>query len=231
MKMPNHVGFILDGNGRWAKERGLSRSEGHQEGFENLKELSKYIFNRGVKILSVYAFSTENFKRSKEEVDFLMNLFVKKFKEYAKELKENNIKVVFSGRREEPLPRKVIEAMKESEEITKDCDSGIFNICINYGSHAEIIDAVKKIVKDNIDVEALDEETFNKYLYQDLPPLDLLIRTSGEVRLSNYMLWQAAYAEFYFPETYFPAFKNEDFDKAIEAYNNRDRRFGGIKES
>jgi len=229
MKIPNHVGFILDGNGRWAQEKGLSRSEGHQKGFENLKSLSKYIFEKGVKVLSVYAFSTENFKRSKEEVDFLMNLFIKKFKEYAQELKEKDIKVVFSGRREAPLPKKVIESMTEVEHITSDCKTGILNICINYGAHAEIIDAIKKIIQDNIDVNNLDETTFNKYLYQDLPPIDLLIRTSGEMRLSNYMLWQSAYAEFYFPETYFPAFKEADFDKALEIYNNRDRRFGGIK--
>lgn len=231
MNIPNHVGFILDGNGRWAKEKGLSRSEGHQVGFENLKELSKYIFNKGVKVLSVYAFSTENFKRSKEEVDFLMNLFVKKFKQYAEELKKNDIKVVFSGRREEPLPKKVIKSMKEAEELTKECSTGIFNVCVNYGSRAEIIDAIKKIVNDNIDVNELTEEEFAKYLYQDLPPLDLLIRTSGEIRLSNYMLYQAAYAEFYFPDTYFPDFKKEDFDKAILVYNKRDRRFGAIKES
>lgn len=230
VNIPNHVGFILDGNGRWAEERGLSRSAGHQAGFDNLVNLSKYIFKKGVKVLSVYAFSTENFKRSKVEVDFLMNLFVDSFKKYAKELKEYNIRVVFSGRRCEPLPASVIKTIEECEEMTKDCSDGILNICVNYGGHAEIIDAVKNIVNDKIKTEDINEELFNKYLYQDLPPVDLLIRTSGELRLSNFLLWQAAYAEFYFPDTYFPAFTSVEFDKAILEYNKRNRRFGGIKD-
>jgi len=230
VNIPNHVGFILDGNGRWAEERGLSRSAGHQAGFDNLVNLSKYIFRRGVKVLSVYAFSTENFKRSKIEVDFLMNLFVRAFKKYAEELKENNVKVVFSGRRENPLPAEVIKTIEECEKITEDCTSGILNICVNYGGHAEIVDAVKKIVNDGVKVEDINEELFNKYLYQNLPPVDLLIRTSGELRLSNFLLWQSAYAEFYFPDTYFPAFTPEKFEEALLEYNKRNRRFGGIKD-
>lgn len=230
LTIPNHVGFILDGNGRWAKERGMSRSAGHQAGFDNLVDLSKYIFEKGVKVLSVYAFSTENFKRTKQEVDFLMTLFVKAFKKYALELKQNNVKVVFSGRRYSPLPKEVINTMEECENITRDCNKAILNICVNYGGHAEIIDAVKNIVNDGVKVEDITEELFNKYLYQDLPPVDLLIRTSGELRLSNFLLWQSAYAEFYFPETYFPAFNNKEFDKALLEYNKRNRRFGGIKD-
>ena len=230
MKIPNHVAIILDGNGRWAKEKGLARSQGHEAGFENLKKLSEYIFSKGVKVLSVYAFSTENFKRSKVEVDFLMNLFVDSFKKYAKELKEDNVKVVFSGRRCTPLPKAVVKTIEECEEMTKNCSDGILNICVNYGGQAEIIDAVKNIVNDGIKIEDINEELFNKYLYQDLPPVDLLIRTSGELRLSNFLLWQAAYAEFYFPETYFPAFASVEFDKAIVEYNKRNRRFGGIKD-
>ena len=228
LNIPNHIGFILDGNGRWAKERGLSRSEGHKAGFENLVTLSKHIFKRGVKVLSIYTFSTENFKRSKEEVDFLMNLITRAFKKYAKDLKKNDIKVIFSGRRKSPLPGNVIKIIDECENITKDCNSGILNICINYGGQAEIVDAVKNIVADKISVDDIDEELFNKYLYQDLPPVDLLIRTSGELRLSNFLLWQAAYAEFYFPKTYFPAFDEKKFDEAILEYNKRNRRFGGI---
>ena len=230
LNIPNHVGFILDGNGRWAKERGMSRSAGHQAGFDNLVNLSKYIFEKGVKVLSVYAFSTENFKRSKQEVDFLMNLFVKAFKKYALELKENYVKVVFSGRRYSPLPKEVINTIEECEEITKECSKATLNICVNYGGHAEIVDAVKNIVSDGIKEENITEELFNKYLYQDLPPVDLLIRTSGELRLSNFLLWQSAYAEFYFPDTFFPAFDNKEFDKAILEYNKRNRRFGGIKD-
>ncbi len=235
MNIPNHVAFILDGNGRWAKERGMSRSEGHQAGFENLCDLCKYVINKGVKIFSVYAFSVENFKRSKKEVDFLMNLFVKGFKRYQKELNKENIKIVFSGIRKSPLPDDVIKVIEEVEVSTKDNTKGIFNICINYDSQCEIIDATKRIVEDikigKIDSDDITKELFNSYLYQELPPIDLLIRTSGENRLSGFMLWQASYAEFYFPKIYFPAFKNSDFDEALEVYNKRDRRFGGTKES
>lgn len=235
MNIPNHVAFILDGNGRWAKDRGLTRSEGHQEGFENLRELCKYIINKGVKVFSVYAFSVENFKRSKQEVDFLMNLFAKGFKKYEKEMNKENIKIVFSGIRKSPLPDDVLKIIEEVEETTKNNTKGIFNICINYDSQCEIVDATKKIIEDvksgKLDFSDITKEVFNGYLYQELPPIDLLIRTSGENRLSGFMLWQASYAEFYFSEIHFPAFKSKDFDKALEIYNTRDRRFGGIKES
>ncbi len=234
MEIPKHVAFILDGNGRWAKEKGLTRSEGHRAGFSRLHDLCKYIINKGVKVFSVYAFSCENFKRSKEEVSFLMELFVKGFKKYSKELKRENIKIVFSGIKDYPLPERVIKIMEEVEEETKDNEKGIFNICINYDGRKEIVDATKRIVNDvldkKLDKDLINEDLFNKYLYQNLPPIDLLIRTSGEYRLSGFMLYQASYAEFYFPKTYFPAFQNEDFDKALEIYNDRERRFGGIKE-
>lgn len=229
-KIPNHVAIILDGNGRWAKKRGLKRSLGHKAGFENLKELSNYIFERGVKILSVFAFSTENFKREKEEVDYLMDLFANKFKEYRNE--KNNVKLVFSGRRE-GLPDKVINAINEMEEATKNNSEHIFNICINYGGRADIIDATKKIVEDvklgKFDINTLDEKTYIKYLYNEIPDIDFFIRTSGEIRVSNFILYQSAYAEMYFPETLFPDFDSKEFDKALDAYNKRDRRFGNIK--
>ena len=229
-KIPRHVAIILDGNGRWAKKRGLKRSMGHKAGFENLKSLSNYIFERGVKILSVFAFSTENFKRDKEEVDYLMNLFATKFKEYINKTK--NVKIVFSGRRE-GLPAEVIDAINKTEEATKNNTDYIFNICINYGGRADIIDATKKIVKDveagKLNLDQLDENTYIKYLYNGIPDIDLFIRTSGEIRVSNFILYQSAYAEMYFPETLFPDFNKKEFDKALDAYNKRDRRFGGIK--
>lgn len=234
MNIPTHVGFILDGNGRWAKERGLKRSEGHKAGFDNLNSLCKYIINKGVKVLSVYAFSTENFNRSEEEVNYLMRLFVKGFKQYRKDLMEENIKVVFSGIREHPLPKDVIKEIEETEEYTKNNTRGIFNVCVNYDGQMEIVDATKKIIEDVKNGELketdVDKNVFNRYLYQNLAPIDLLIRTSGEYRLSGFMLWQSTYAEFYFPEIHFPAFTTKDFDDALEVYNNRDRRFGGIKE-
>ena len=229
-KIPNHVAIILDGNGRWAKKRGLTRSMGHKAGFENLKKLSNYIFERGVKYLSVFAFSTENFKREKEEVDYLMNLFATKFKEYIN--KKGNVKIVFSGRRE-GLPPEVLKAIDETTEATKDNTEHVFNICVNYGGRADIIDATKKIVEDvengKLNINELDEKKYIEYLYNKIPDIDLYIRTSGEVRVSNFILYQAAYAEMYFPEAYFPDFDEKEFDKALDVYNKRDRRFGDVK--
>lgn len=231
LRIPNHVAIVLDGNGRWAEERGLTRSEGHFHGFNNLEKLADYIFKKGVKVLSVYAFSTENFKRSKQEVNYLMNLFIEGFKRYAKRLAKRNVRIIFSGRRE-PLPKKVLKVIDQVSKETSKNNDYIFNICVNYGGQYEIVDAIKNIVSDieeqKITKEEIDLNLVNKYMYHDLPPVDLMIRTSGENRLSNFLLWQNAYAEFYFPKTYFPAFDEKEFDKAILEYNKRDRRFGGI---
>lgn len=226
IKIPCHVGIIMDGNGRWAKERGLNRSKGHEAGYKTLKTTAKYILDSGVKVLSVFAFSTENFNRSKEEVDFLMNLFIKGFKKDSAFFNKENIKVVFSGRKE-PLKKDVIEAMEYLSESTKNNTKGILNICLNYGGRSEIVDAVNHIIKDNL--KEVDEEVINNYLYNKLPDIDLLIRTSGEVRISNFMLWQLSYAELYFPKCYFPDFNQEEFDKALLEYTKRDRRFGSVK--
>lgn len=226
-KIPNHVAIILDGNGRWAKEKGKKRTEGHKAGFKNLKQLSKYILNTGTNFLSVFAFSTENFNRPKEEVDFLMNLFLEGFKKDANYFLKENIKVVFSGKKE-PLREDVLEAMNNITEKTKNNTLGTLNICLNYGGRAEIVDATKKIINANI--KDIDEETFNKYLYNDLPDIDFMIRTSGEIRISNFMLWQLSYAELYFPKCYFPDFNEKEYDKALIEYNNRSRRFGSIKD-
>ncbi len=226
IKIPCHVGIIMDGNGRWAKERGLNRSKGHEAGYKTLKTTAKYILDSGVKVLSVFAFSTENFNRPKEEVDFLMNLFIKGFKKDSAFFNKENIKVVFSGRKE-PLKKDVIEAMEYLSESTKNNTKGILNICLNYGGRSEIVDAVNHIIKDNL--KEVDEEVINNYLYNKLPDIDLLIRTSGEVRISNFMLWQLSYAELYFPKCYFPDFNQEEFDKALLEYTKRDRRFGSIK--
>lgn len=228
LKIPSHVAIIVDGNGRWATNKGLSRSRGHDAGYKNLKKLGKYIFSHGVNVLSVYLFSTENFKRGKEEVDYLMNLFLKMFNKDIKFFMDNNIKVVVSGR-DEPLPKECIKARDKLVEKTKNNTGGILNICLNYGARAEIVDATKKILKDNIKPEEVNEELFKKYLYNKLPDVDLMIRTSGEIRLSNFLLWQISYAELYFPDILFPDFSCHDFDQAILEYNKRNRRFGGIK--
>lgn len=230
IKTPMHMAIILDGNGRWAKEKGMSRSKGHEAGFENLKKIVPYIFKKGISILSVFAFSTENFKRSEKEVSFLMNLFVDKFKKEKDFYMKENIKVVFSGRMSSPLPKNVQETLHELEETTSSNTGGILNVCINYGGHAEIVDAVKKIINSDFPIDDLDEKNFSKFLYQDLPPIDYLIRTSGESRVSNFMLWQLAYAEFYFKKIYFPDFNEKEVDFALEEYAKRDRRFGGIQD-
>lgn len=230
--MPNHIGIIMDGNGRWAKERGMIRSMGHKKAIDTIKELCIHMSEVGLKYCSVYAFSTENFKREASEVNFLMDLFTSMFEKGIRFFNERNIKVIFSGRRE-PLPEKVLDAMDKIVENTKNNTGLVFNICINYGSHSEIVDTTKKLCEmyknGNIELDDINEELISKNLYQDLPPLDFVIRTSGELRLSNFMMWQASYAEFYFPKTYFPDFNSEEFDKAILEFNKRNRRFGGVK--
>lgn len=231
LNLPVHVGIIMDGNGRWAKKRGLARSLGHSAGAKNLKKLLRHIYKRGIKYVSVYAFSTENFKRSKEEVNYLMKLFIKMFKTNAKEFIKDKIKVVFSGSRNN-LSEELNNTMDDLEEKTKDFENGIFNVCLNYGGRSEIIDATKKIaklVKDGkLAIEDIDEEVLDNNMYNRLPDLDFVIRTSGEMRTSNFMPWQSTYAEYYFPDTLFPDFDEKQFDIAIEEFQKRSRRFGGV---
>jgi len=232
--IPNHVAIIMDGNGRWAQERGKKRSEGHKEGGKTLEKLALYAKKVGIKVLSVYAFSTDNFKRSKEEVDFLMNLIIFYFNEKLERVCRDGIKIVFSGRRE-PLREDVLKAIDKIVERTKDNTECILNICLNYGGQEEIVDAALKVSDDInnglIKKETLNRDNFYKYLYQDLPPIDLLIRTGKEHRLSNFMLYQAFYAEIYFVDTYFPDFLEKKLQEAIDSYANRDRRFGNVKNS
>ncbi len=225
IKIPTHVGIILDGNGRWAKARGLKRTAGHLAGYKNLLKLSKYILDKGTKYLSVFAFSTENFLRPAEEVNYLMDLFIKGFNEDRGYFKKENIKVVFSGRKDK-LSSKVLTAMAKMEEETKNNTLGTLNICLNYGGRAEIVDAVNKIIKNG--EKEITEESFKNYLYNDLPDIDFMIRTSGELRISNFMLWQISYAELYFPKCYFPDFNEIEYDKALIEFTKRDRRFGGL---
>ena len=221
--VPNHIGIIMDGNRRWAKEKNKKTIEGHLAGANRIISLAKYIFDKGVKYLSIYAFSTENFNRSAEEVSYLMGLIIKFFNERVNELHDYNIKIVVSGLRDN-LSKDVLKCIDNVVELTKNNTGGVLNVCLNYGGRREIVDAVNKIKEANITVT---EETFGKYLYNDLPDLDFVIRTSGEERISNFMLWQISYAEFYFPKVYFPDFDEKEFDKALEIYNNRNRRFGG----
>lgn len=221
--VPNHIGIIMDGNRRWAKEKKKKTIEGHLAGANRIISLAKYIFDKGVKYLSIYAFSTENFNRSAEEVSYLMGLIIKFFNERVNELHDYNIKIVVSGLRDN-LSKEVLKCIDNVVDLTKDNTGGVLNVCLNYGGRREIVDAVNKIKEANVNIT---EETFGKYLYNDLPNLDYVIRTSGEERISNFMLWQISYAEFYFPKVYFPDFDEKEFDKALEIYNNRNRRFGG----
>lgn len=230
--LPNHIGIIMDGNGRWAQERGMIRTMGHKRAVSTLKELCIHMADMGVKYVSLYAFSTENFKRDIKEVEFLMNLFIDTFNKEFGFLKEKKCRVVFSGRKD-PLPKSVLAAMDKIMDETSMNNDLILNICLNYGSHAEIVDMTKKLCEmyknDEISLDDITEDFIQKNMYQDLPPLDYVIRTSGELRLSNFMMYQASYAEFYFPKVYFPDFNNDEFDKAIEEFNKRNRRFGGVK--
>jgi len=229
---PKHVAIIMDGNGRWATKRGLNRSAGHLEGSKTLEKLAMHAIDQGIEVLSVYAFSTDNFKRSKEEVDFLMDLMIKMFTKKFSKLHKKGIRVLISGRRVN-LREDVLKAIDDVQEMTKDNKAGILNICLNYGGQEEIIDGAIRLAEDikaGLDVSNFKREDFYKYLYHELPPIDLLIRTGGEERLSNFMLYQSSYSEFYFTKTWFPDFNEEEFDKAICAFVNRDRRFGGIKE-
>ena len=221
----------MDGNGRWAKSRGMPRSFGHKEGCKTLELITRYIFKKGVKVLSVYAFSTENFKREKSEVDYLMDLFVDVFSRKLNYFKENNIKIVFS-KKEKGLRKDLKELIKKVEFATRN-NEYIFNICLNYGSEDEIVDMTKKIcqkvLKGTLNIDDINKDVINDNLYQKLPPIDLLIRTSGELRLSNFMLYQLSYSELYFTNTLFPDFKEEEVDKAFLEYSKRERRFGGVK--
>lgn len=230
-RIPTHVALIVDGNRRWARRRHLPASLGHKAGFDRLTEITRYaIKDCGVHILSLYVFSTENFARDSREVNFLMDLLVNNYKAMTDEMIERGCRILFSGRRENLQPR-VLDAMDYMMQATRDKDKGVVNFCLNYGSHAELTDAARAIAREvragSLDPEQIDEATVERHLYSDLPPVDLLIRTSGEQRLSNFLLWQCAYAEFYFTPTLFPDFDKAAFDKALEEYARRDRRMGG----
>ena len=229
----NHIGIIVDGNGRWAKEKGKSRSEGHKAGAEALEKIILYISKEKIaNYLSLYVFSTENFSRSPEEVNYLMELFMKWFKKCKEKYKNANIKVLFSSQKEFLKPE-IVKAIDELEETTKDNTGLVVNFCLSYGGRQEIVDATKKIatavLENKLNINDINEELFKKYLYNDLPDVDFLIRTSGENRVSNFMLWQISYAEMYFPKVYFPDFTPKCLEEAIKEYEKRDRRFGNIK--
>ena len=233
LKLPEHIAIILDGNGRWAKNKGMPRSYGHVVGCDNLEKMCTYINDIGVKYLTVYAFSTENWKRQVEEVGILMNLFRRYLKRLIKKSIKDQIRIRVIGSRE-GLAHDILKIIDELEGVSKDFKGMSFQIALNYGSRDEMLRAMKKmsegILAGSLSPKDIDEDTFKGFLdTSDIPDPDLLIRTSGEQRISNFMLWQLAYTELYFTDVAWPDFKEPQLWEAIKTFNGRDRRFGNAK--
>ncbi len=228
--LPRHVGLIMDGNGRWAKQRGLPRSAGHRAGASVLKTITEFASEMGIRYVTAYAFSTENWKRPKEEVDALMDLLLDYLKD-KKLLEGNQVRLKFIGDRS-ALTEEIREQMAIAEEESKDRDKTILYLAINYGGQQEVARAVRSLCAEvqngTLDPAAIDENTIGDRLYTEVPDVDLIIRPSGEYRLSNFLLWQSAYSEFWFSDICWPDFTEKHFTKAILDYQNRNRRFGGI---
>lgn len=227
LKIPNHVAFIMDGNGRWAKKRMLPRAMGHRAGTENLRNIITHARDLGIQYVTFYAFSTENWKRPTEEVNALMDILVTYLKKETQTFVKENARLCIIGDLSQ-FPEKLQKQVENSIKMTEANDSIIVNIALNYSGRSEIIHAVNDYLNQNQN-EPLTEELFEKYLYtKNMPDPDLLIRTSGEIRLSNFMLWQLAYSEFYFTDVFWPDFDVNEFDKALITYTKRDRRYGGL---
>ncbi len=227
-RIPRHIGIIMDGNGRWAKARGLPRMAGHRAGTQNIRRVLQACLDYGVEVLTIYAFSTENWQRPRPEVEGLMRLLSLTIRKQLRELNEQGVQLRHCGRLEgveERLRRRIEDAV----ERTRHNDRMILNVAFNYGGRMEILDAVRGLIRDGVPPEAVDEHVFSNYLYTaGLPDPDLIIRTSGEYRLSNFLIWQAAYAEFYITPVYWPDFDRGELTKAIRDYAARERRFGGL---
>ena len=234
MKVPQHIAIILDGNGRWAKAKGMPRNYGHAQGSKNVERICEEAWRMGIKYLTVYAFSTENWSRPESEVAALMNLLRNYMKTCLKTAEKNDMKIRVIGDID-PLDDDIKRRIRELEEATVDNGGLNFTIALNYGSRDEIVRASRKMAEDcaegRLDPESIDETVFESYLdTHGIPDPDLMIRTSGEQRLSNYLLWQLAYSEFYFTDVPWPDFTKEELEKAVEEYNHRHRRFGGVEE-
>ncbi len=225
-RLPTHIAIIMDGNGRWATSRGLPRNLGHKAGCENLKKIVQHIYDLGIKYATFFTFSTENWKRPKEEIDGIFNIVRDYLNEDVNQFVKRGAKVVVSGEYKK-LPDDLVRAIDNIVEKTKDCDKFILNLAINYGGRDEILRGVNKAVESGKKLET--QQDFSKLLYSaDLPDPDFIIRTSGEMRISNFMLWQMAYSEFYFTKVYWPSFSPKDLQKALIDYQRRDRRFGKV---
>lgn len=230
--LPGHVAIIMDGNGRWAKERGLARTAGHKEGMESVREIVRTAQKIGIKVLTLFAFSSENWNRPRKEINVLMRFLINFLGREINELDKKDIRFKVIGR-DEPLPRYILGKINKAEERTKDNKSLTLVLALNYGGRQEILDAAKKfassVISKGIRIDELNEEIFSGFLTTaGLPDPDLLIRTSGELRISNFLLWQVSYAELYFCRKYWPDFKSTDFMDALEEYQARERRYGSI---
>ncbi len=227
-KIPRHVGIIMDGNGRWAQARGLPRTAGHRAGTENLREIFRAAQEFGVEILTLYAFSTENWNRPRAEVRLLMRLLNRVIDNELDELIESGVRICHMGLLNDLAPI-IAQKIQHAKEASRENDRLIVNVAFNYGGRAEIVEAVKRIIADGLSADEVDEERFEDYLFTaGLPDPDLIIRTGGDMRLSNFLLWQAAYAELCFTPTLWPDFHRQDLREALVSYQRRDRRFGGL---
>jgi undecaprenyl diphosphate synthase len=231
-RIPRHIAVIMDGNGRWAKKRGMIRTFGHKTAMKSVKTAISYCSRLGVEVLTLYAFSTENWKRPQDEVSFLMDLIVEYLRKETPEMKENGVRLHFIGDVER-LPEKSIQAIRNSTFETQDNHGLKVNIAINYGGRAEIVRGIRQLIRDvqsgKVTEDEITEERFSSYLYTSGDPdPDLIIRSGGETRLSNFLIWQASYAELYFTDVLWPDFGEKQFDQAIEYYQKKNRRFGGL---
>jgi len=224
---PKHIGYIVDGNRRWARERGLLPHKGHEAGYDVIKEIALANFNSGVEYVSAYIFSTENWKRSEDEVSRLMNMVLRLFKVDIDFFQKNNIKLRVLGSREK-VSRQILKAINDAEAKTVNNTAGTLALCFNYGGHQEIVDSVKKIIQSGTSADNVTTGLIEQNLYApEIPPVDLVVRTSGEQRISNFMLWRIAYSEMMFIDKYWPDMTANDVTEIIKEYNNRSRRFGG----
>lgn len=227
LTVPRHIGFILDGNRRWARMHSLPETDGHLAGYSSLKEVLDAVYDHGVQYVSLYVFSTENWKRPSHEVEALMKLALRVATHDVKQLAKKGVRVRFLGRRD-GLPESVAKAFDKAEEATRDLANGTIAVCFNYGGQQEIVDAMKQCAEDGLKPEDITEDAIAQRLYApDIPPVDVVVRTSGEQRLSNFMLWRSAYSEFFFLQKYWPEMTKQDVASIIEEYNRRSRRFGG----
>lgn len=230
--VPQHVAIVMDGNGRWAQRRGLPRTDGHAAGEEALLDTVWGALDAGIRYLTVYAFSTENWKRPVDEVRFLMGFNERLLMTRRDELNAKDVKVQFLGRRDWRVPRRVLKRIIETEELTRDNSAMTLSMAFNYGGRAELVDAVRDIVREGVKADKIDERTIRRHLYDpDLPDPELMVRTSGEYRISNFLLWELAYSELVFTDVLWPDFRRGDLYAAIDEFQRRDRRFGGLADS